>query len=337
MERFVYINIEPNNAGSVSNVSEGGLCFHSIAPVQANRTIRFWFSEHNRRIEIDGDLAWTDETRKTAGVRFTSLPAEAREPICSWITPPASLAPYEVSTPSVAVRSATPVAGARRLGTKAVSDILVSHRGRLHCGVRTPTLFRGFSGGLATGLFVSTLVAAAFLFHSYRRQFGVALIQLGEQVAARSQTQMQSVSSAPQSVLPPRRSLSPAPAPISVQAEKLEPQTRANPAKAQHRDLELDGPANLRGRGCRRLSPLKLLSPLRPQRFRQHVRRFFCQPPPSLPLPMSFREGPARFRTSSRRAILGPTLRTLAKELPAQHPDSISKSASSKTFWGLTR
>jgi cell division protein FtsN len=243
VERFVYINIEPNNAGSVSNVSEGGLCFHSIAPVQANRTIRFWFSEHNRRIEIDGDLAWTDETRKTVGLRFTSLPAEAREPICSWITPPTSLAPYEVSTPSVALRSATPVAGARRLGTKAASDSC-EPLGVPSPGVRNPTLFRGFSRGLATGLFVSTLVAAAFLFHSYRRQFGVSLIQLGERVAARSQTQMQSVSSVPRSVLPARRLLSPAPAPISVQAEKLESQTLAKPAKTQHRDLELARPAN---------------------------------------------------------------------------------------------
>ena len=191
---------------SSAAASEGGLCFHSIAPVQASRTIRFWFSEHNRRIEIDGDLAWTDETRKTVGLRFTSLPAEAREPICSWITPPTSLGPYETSTPSVAVRSATPVAGARRLGTKAASDSC-EPLGVPSPGVRNPTLFiRGFSGALATGLFVSTLVAAAFLFHSYRRQFGVSLIQLGERVAARSQTQTQSVSSAPQSVLPPRRS-----------------------------------------------------------------------------------------------------------------------------------
>ena len=53
-ERFAYINIEPRNGGSVLNVSEGGLCFHSIAPIQRIETIRFWFREHDRRIEVQG-------------------------------------------------------------------------------------------------------------------------------------------------------------------------------------------------------------------------------------------------------------------------------------------
>ncbi|MGA8313273.1 MAG: PilZ domain-containing protein, partial [Terriglobales bacterium] len=78
VEKFVYINIEPSNGGNVLNVSEGGIGFHSIAPVQMDRTITVWFSEHNRRIKIEGELAWMDEARKTGGLRFTSLPAEAR-------------------------------------------------------------------------------------------------------------------------------------------------------------------------------------------------------------------------------------------------------------------
>ena len=88
VEKFVYINIEPSNGGNVLNVSEGGICFHSIAPVQMDRTITVWFSEHNRRIKIEGELAWMDEARKTGGLRFTSLPAEAREPIRNWMAPP---------------------------------------------------------------------------------------------------------------------------------------------------------------------------------------------------------------------------------------------------------
>ena len=74
MERFAYINIEPSNAGSVLNVSDGGLCFHSIAPVQRSETIRFWFREHDHRIEVQGDLIWIDKNQKTAGLRFTNLP-----------------------------------------------------------------------------------------------------------------------------------------------------------------------------------------------------------------------------------------------------------------------
>ena len=87
MERHAYINIEPDNGGIVLNVSEGGLCFHSYDPVKSignNGKIRFWFSDQNQRIEADGTLAWTDETQK-GGLRFTALPAEAREKIRDWI------------------------------------------------------------------------------------------------------------------------------------------------------------------------------------------------------------------------------------------------------------
>src|SRR5271157_5630799 len=84
----VYINFDSNNGGIVLNVSEGGLCFHSVAPVQRNGKIRFWFSEQKQRIEADGELVWTDETQKTGGLRFTALPAEGREQIRNWISQP---------------------------------------------------------------------------------------------------------------------------------------------------------------------------------------------------------------------------------------------------------
>src|ERR1043166_6384131 len=74
VERFAYINIEPGNGGSVLNVSEGGLCFRADAPVERNKTIRLWFWNHDRRIEIQGSLVWMDEKLKTGGLRFTDLP-----------------------------------------------------------------------------------------------------------------------------------------------------------------------------------------------------------------------------------------------------------------------
>src|SRR5579864_307860 len=85
MEKHTYINIEPNNGGIVLNVSSDGLCFHSFDPVKRNGTIRFWFSDHNQRIEGGAELAWMDETQK-GGLRFTALPPEAREQISHWIS-----------------------------------------------------------------------------------------------------------------------------------------------------------------------------------------------------------------------------------------------------------
>ena len=61
MERLAYINIEPNNGGIVLNVSNDGLCFHSIAPVEREGKLRFSLLEQNRRIEADGELKWMDK------------------------------------------------------------------------------------------------------------------------------------------------------------------------------------------------------------------------------------------------------------------------------------
>lgn len=80
LDRLAYIKIEPNNGGIVLNVSEQGLCFHSIASVERG-TLRFSLLEQNRRIEAEGELAWMEETRKVGGLRFTALSPEAREQI----------------------------------------------------------------------------------------------------------------------------------------------------------------------------------------------------------------------------------------------------------------
>jgi len=198
LHEFAYINIEGNNGGSVLNVSEGGLCFHSIAPVERNGTIRFWFAEHNRRIEAAGKLAWTDETKKTGGVQFTALPAGAREQIRKWIrqsaTPSSSNRP---SVPASLPVFSSPVVG---LETTTVFDSAAApadvSRG---AGVLRPG--SGFSRGLATGLLLSAFVLAVLVFHDYRRELGESLIRLGERFAAKPQEQMQVQTPAPQAAV----------------------------------------------------------------------------------------------------------------------------------------
>jgi hypothetical protein len=244
VEKFVYINIEPSNGGNVLNISEGGIGFHSIAPVQMDRTITVWFSEHNRRIKIEGELAWIDEARKTGGLRFTSLPAEAREPIRNWIaplaTPPAA---DEVSARLLPPWHAFPGASARPAETNTalpISKVLAA----ISSKIKVPRRLRGFSGGLAIGLLVSAVVTAVFLFHGYRRQFGEALIQWGERLATKPQTQMQPASPEPQlparqAVLPARRTVSPSTEPTPVQPPvELPPPTLVHPVESQQAKLE---------------------------------------------------------------------------------------------------
>jgi len=84
-EHFAYLSLPFNNGGIVVDVSEGGLGFHSIAPLEADVPIHFRFAiDSATRIRAVGELAWKDETGKTGGLRFTQLPEEIREQIRVW-------------------------------------------------------------------------------------------------------------------------------------------------------------------------------------------------------------------------------------------------------------
>ena len=276
MEKHAYINIEPNNGGIVLNVSDGGLCFHSFDPVQRNGKVRFWFWDHDQRIEADGTLAWTDETQK-GGLRFTALPVEAREKIRDWISQPVAVAAGGSAAPaSPQPRTFTVVSGSRPdpkvvLGDSAPLSVLPE--------LRIPVPSSGFSRGLVTGLLLSAVVVAAVVFNSYRRELGESLIQLGERFAAKPQAQAlavpaatpvvlptpqakppatPAVSTAPQVITsaapaslpapssPVPKTVSPAPAPVSVSppekaqphAEKLVAQPLVSPEKPQPAKLE---------------------------------------------------------------------------------------------------
>jgi hypothetical protein len=78
----------PENGGLVLDVSDGGLSFHSVAPVQPAETIHFLLSlRGHSRIEGAGEVVWTNEMRTVCGLRFTSLSSGAREHLNNWANP----------------------------------------------------------------------------------------------------------------------------------------------------------------------------------------------------------------------------------------------------------
>ncbi len=88
LEKLAYVHMEPDSGAIVLNVSEGGLAFHAVGPVLQTGTIRLWFSlKPNQRVEAAGELAWTDASKKTGGLRFTHLSEGAREQIIKWLGP----------------------------------------------------------------------------------------------------------------------------------------------------------------------------------------------------------------------------------------------------------
>jgi cell division septation protein DedD len=84
-----YINLPGDNGGLVLDISEQGLRFRATAPVEQTGPILFWFTAHSNLIAGIAELAWTDETKKNGGLRFTQLPYNAREQIRKWPYEPA--------------------------------------------------------------------------------------------------------------------------------------------------------------------------------------------------------------------------------------------------------
>ena len=229
MDKHAYINIEPNNGGIVLNVSDEGLCFHSFDPVRRNGPVRFWFSQHNQRIEAEAELAWTDATQK-GGLRFKALPAEAREQIRNWISEPGtSIAAGQTVGPSPLALRAFPAHNATLLDLKVISaDTAPPAVLPQNAAMRTP--LHGFSGGFAAGLAVSLLVIGVLLFHMYRNQVGESLIRLGERFTASSNAQSQTVSPlaetaapAPQTITPPQQPVSSAPQTVASPPQVVVP------------------------------------------------------------------------------------------------------------------
>jgi len=160
---------------------EGGLCFHAIAPVRQEGTVRFWFLEQNQRIEAEGELQWTDETRKIGGLRFPALPAEARQQVRNWISEAATRLAADQGFAATVPLRAFAAPGAGRPDTK-VRGWFSACRG---FDQGKSARIGGFFGGLAIGLLVSLLVAAAFLFKAHRRELGESLIKWGQRLAAK--------------------------------------------------------------------------------------------------------------------------------------------------------
>jgi hypothetical protein len=85
LEQLSYLSLPADNGGIVLDVSEGGLGFRTIAPLDATGPIRFRFAiDSAEKVSAVGVLAWSDKSGKTGGLRFTELPDATREQIRAW-------------------------------------------------------------------------------------------------------------------------------------------------------------------------------------------------------------------------------------------------------------
>lgn len=86
-ERRVFCKLGGDENCSVRNLSENGLCFESLAPIEEKDLLHLRLSVGaNNPIEASGKLAWLDSAKRTGGLRLLELSAPAREQIRAWLS-----------------------------------------------------------------------------------------------------------------------------------------------------------------------------------------------------------------------------------------------------------
>ena len=84
--QLVYVDLGPANGGMMLNVSEEGFSFRAVSPVRPNEKIHFAFEiDGTRRLEGTGELEWTEENGRVAGLQFTDVSEEFRREIRRWL------------------------------------------------------------------------------------------------------------------------------------------------------------------------------------------------------------------------------------------------------------
>jgi len=86
-EPMVFCKLGSEESGSVLNLSEDGLCFESLTPVEEKDLLQLRLSvDLNSAIEATGQLAWIDSAKRRGGLHFLELSAPAREQIRAWLS-----------------------------------------------------------------------------------------------------------------------------------------------------------------------------------------------------------------------------------------------------------
>ncbi len=83
---LIYLKLGSENGGIILDLCERGLSFRMVAPVELDQPLSFSLAlAPAERFRATGELAWTDQTRKTGGLQFTSLPSNARGLLQNWL------------------------------------------------------------------------------------------------------------------------------------------------------------------------------------------------------------------------------------------------------------
>src|SRR5215472_15092082 len=176
VESLTYICFGSNDRGIVLDISESGLRFRVLSPIEhTEQPVRFWFSAEGERVDAEGEVRWMDEQQVTGGLRFRSVSSETREQIRRLIRQP---------DPALAGGD---LAASRKL-LLANSGNESGAMEKIRSAVQTKKMpgLGVFARGMVSGLAVAALLALAILIRIDRSHLGEMLIEVGQRMLTRT-------------------------------------------------------------------------------------------------------------------------------------------------------
>lgn len=223
-----YFEFEAGSGGIVLDASEEGLKFQAASAVHQRGSSRIWISPRpEERIELTGDVVWTDASRKTGGLRFIETGADSSKKIRNWLgrqdESEVSRSSEGLALPAWSPQSLVDLrnedrhdANVRRPMPESRARTQVEERPmQLRSIPGLPSLFTSslpwqpqdsppsdgrIAHGIATGfLIVVVAVAGVVLFQRFRPKVGESLILLGERINGTAKSQPLNTSTQPSS------------------------------------------------------------------------------------------------------------------------------------------
>src|ERR1700681_2387568 len=131
LDQLVYVELEARNGGMMLTVSEEGFTFRAVTSVRSSGRIPFSFIINgNEKLEGYGEIRWTKDEGKVAGLQFTDISSEFLNALRRWLAQlsvpvvPSAVAPANNSfdldhnlraeSPKSSVPEPTPVTAASR-------------------------------------------------------------------------------------------------------------------------------------------------------------------------------------------------------------------------------
>ena len=87
LDQLVYVELESSNGGMMLSVSEEGFSFRAVTPVRPSGKIRFSFVINGtEKLEGYGQIEWTQDDGKVAGLQFADVTPEFRTALRGWLS-----------------------------------------------------------------------------------------------------------------------------------------------------------------------------------------------------------------------------------------------------------